>query len=151
MSARLILHLTLTLILFAFGWWLYMRLEDNSSTAIDSVGVATYWFAVLVYVLFSWLFYWIVHRLKLKAWGVAQIFAVVIAAVSTSSLLFVSHEHQMQLEAEALQKEESKDALSSEKVQEAKARANQEDKIKTLNLSEDDEVDDSILEPEEGQ
>jgi len=152
MSARLILHATFTLVLFAAGWWLYMRLEDNSAAAMGSVGVATYWFAVLVYVLISWLFYWIVHRLKLKAWVIAQIFAVVIAAVSTGSLLFVSHEHQKQLQAEAIQQEESEEALNSNEAQDAesvaKPEVKSEDKIQTLNLSEEDDVNDSMLESE---
>ncbi len=149
MSARLILHVTFTLVLFAAGWWLYMRLEDNSYAAVDSVDVATYWFAVLVYMLFSWFFYWIVHRLKLKAWVIAQIFAVVIAAVSTGSLLFVSREHQKQLEAEAIQQEKSEETLSSDEVQDDKSEAKPEDKIQTLNLSEEDEANDSMLEPEQ--
>jgi thiol:disulfide interchange protein len=148
MSARLISHITFTIVLFAAGWWLYMRLDDNSYTAVDSVGVATYWFAVLVYVLFSWFFYWIVHRLKLKAWVVAQIFAVVIAAVSTGALLFVSREHQKQLEAEAMQLEKSEEAKSSDEAQDAKSETKSEDKIQTLNLSEE-EVNDAMLVPEQ--
>jgi len=117
MSARLILHVIVTLVLFAIGWWLYMRLENKSYGAIDSVSVATYWFSVLVYALFSWLFYWIVHGLKLKAWVIAQIIAVVIATISTGSLLFVSREHQKQFEEEVkLQEQEVLDAEEQQEV-----------------------------------
>ena len=151
MSARLIIHVTFTLVLFTVGWWLYMRLDDNSDAAVGSVGVATYWFAVLVYVLFSWFFYWIVHRLKLKTWVIAQIFAVVIASVSTGSLLFVSREHQKQLEAEAMQQQKSEKAKSSDEGQDAKSETKSEDKIQTLNLSEEDEASDSMPELEPGQ
>ena len=142
MSARLIIHITFTLTLFAAGWWLYMRLEDSSSATVDSVSVATYWFAVLVYVLFSWFLYWVVHRLKLKAWVIAQIIAVVIAAISTGALLFVSREHQKQLEAEAMQQEKNEEAKSSGEAQDIQSESKPEDKIQTLNLSEENEVTD---------
>ena len=139
MSARLILHITFTLVLFAVGWWLYRSLGDNSQAAMSSVGVATYWFVVLVYVLFSWLFYWIVHRFKLRAWVIAQIFAVVIAAVSTGSLLFISQQHQRQLESDAKQQEKSEESLSLDDSQNAKSEVQSEGKIQTLNLPEGEE------------
>lgn len=100
MPVRLILHAIVTLVLFAIGWWLYMRMGNRNYGAIDSVSVAIYWFTVLVYVLFSWLFYWMVHRLKFKAWAIAQILAVVIATISTGSIMFLSRKHQKQFEEE---------------------------------------------------
>lgn len=100
MPVRLILHVIITLVLLAIGWWLYMCLGNRCYGEIDSVSVATYWFAVLVYVLFSWLFYWMVHRLKFKNWAIAQILAVVIATISTSSIMFLSRKHQKQFEEE---------------------------------------------------
>ena len=68
MPARFILHVMTTLVLFAVGWWLYMRMGDTALGAIDSTSVAMYWFASLVFILFSWVFYWFVHRLKTRAW-----------------------------------------------------------------------------------
>lgn len=145
MSARLILHFIVTIVLFAIGWWLYVRLEDSSFDAIDSVSVATYWFAALVYILFSWLFYWFVHRLKLRAWVVAQIFAVLIAAIATGALLYVSREHQQQLEEKALLEEQQAETLNSDAEQVQDSASESESKPETLNLSEEDAID---LEPE---
>jgi Ca2+/Na+ antiporter len=146
MSARLILHFIVTIVLFAIGWWLYVRLEDRSYDAIDSVSVATYWFAALVYILFSWLFYWFVHRLKLKAWMVAQIIAVVIAVFATGALLYVSREHQQQLEEKALLEEQA-ETLSSDAEQAQNPTSESGSKPETLNLSEEDAID---LETEPG-
>ena len=140
MSARLILHFVVTLIFFAIGWWLYMRMEDNAYDAIDSVNVAIYWFAVLVYILFSWFFYWIVHRLKLKAWVIGQILAVVIAAVATVSLLFISHEHQKQLEEKAMLEEQKAQTLNSDEEPTHPPENDSEVELETLNLSEGGEV-----------
>ncbi len=134
MSARLIIHIVVTLILFAIGWWLYVRLEDNSYDAINSVSVATYWFAMLVYVFFSWILYWIVHWFRLRAWVIAQIIAIVIAAVATGTLLYISTEHQKQLEEKAMLEEKSEQATNS--ATDLGAGSNEE-KIQTLNLSEE--------------
>ncbi len=148
MSARLIIHIIVTIVLFTIGCWLYMRLEDSSFDAIDSVSVATYWFAALVYILFSWLFYWFVHRLKLRAWLIAQILAVVIAAFTTGVLLYVSREHQQQLEEKAFLKEQQTEALNQD-AEQAQDPANESaSKPETLNLSEEDAID---FEPEQEQ
>ena len=88
MPVRLILHAIVTLVLFAIGWWLYMSLGNRNYGAIDSASVAIYWFTVLVYVL------------KFKAWVIAQILAVVIATITTGSILFLSRKHQKQFEEE---------------------------------------------------
>jgi hypothetical protein len=115
-----------------------MHLEDNTADAINSVNVATYWFAILVYIFFSWLFYWFVHRLKLKAWVIAQIFAIMIAAGATGSLLFISKEHQKQLEDKAMLEEQKAKDLKSETDQvEEKVPNNQPE---TLDLSEGEEL-----------
>ena len=140
MSARFIIHSVVTVILFAIGWWLYMRMDGSHKEAIDSVSVAIYWFAILVYALFSWLFYWFVHRLKLRAWIIAQIIAVAIAVVSTGSLLYISREHQKQLEEKAKLDEQDEKSSNSETQQ---SDSQVENKIQTLNLSEDEEADEN--------
>ncbi len=141
MSARLILHIIVTIVLFTIGWWLYVRLEDSSFDAIDSVSVATYWFAALVYILISWLFYWFVHRLKLKAWVVAQIIALVITAFATGALLYVSREHQRQLEEKALLEKQQAETLNSDEEQVQDSASESVSKPKTLNLSEEDAIE----------
>ena len=148
MSARLIIHIIVTIVLFTIGCWLYMRLEDSSFDAFDSVSVAMYWFAALVYILFSWLFYWFVHRLKLKAWLIAQILAVVIAAFTTGVLLYVSRDHQHQLEEKAFLKEQQTEALNQDAEQVQDPANESASKPETLNLSEEDAIE---LEQEGGQ
>ncbi len=135
MSARLVIHIVVTLTLFAIGWWLYMRLGENSYDAINSTSVATYWFAMLVYVLFSWIFYWCVHRFRLRAWVIAQVVSAMIAGASTGSLLYISSEHQKQLEEEAMV--ENKNAANADTNQAAQSQNETEEKIQTLNLSEE--------------
>ena len=112
MSARLILHIVTTLVLLAIGCWLYMRMQENTYDSIDSTNVAIFWFASLVYIFFSWIFYWIAHRLKLKAWLIAQILALILAAVSTLTLLYVSRDHQQQLEEKTIQQEQDTSTTS---------------------------------------
>ncbi len=135
MPARFIIHSIVTLVLFVTGWWLYMRLNGSSKDAISSVSVATYWFAILVYVLFSWLFYWLASNLKLRAWMIMQIIAIAIAAVSTESLLYISREHQKQLEEKAILGEQGEKSSIPEVEQ---TDSELENKIQTLNLSEDE-------------
>ena len=130
MPARFILHIITTLVLFAVGWWIYMHMNDNRYD-IDSVTVATYWFASLVFILFSWLFYWFVHRLKTGAWVIALILAVVIALVAIIALLYYSREHQQQLEEEAFKQEQNS---ISETTPQTESAPNNE--IEILNLGE---------------
>lgn len=130
MSARMILHIIATLVLFAVGWWLYMRMQENAYDSIDSTNVAIYWFASLVFIFFSWIFYWITHRLKLKAWIIAQLLALILAAVATYSLLYVSKQHQQQLEEKALQQGEVVPDTQSDTAQDSS------DIPGTLNLGE---------------
>lgn len=147
MSARPILHIIVTIVLFAIGLWLYVRVKDSSFDAIDSVSLATYWFAALIYILFSWLLYWFVHRLKLKAWVAAQIIAVFIAAFATGALLYISREHQQQLEEKAFQEQQLKETLNPDAERAQDPASESVDKPKTLNLSEEDGID---LESEQG-
>ena len=119
MSARLILHIVTTLVLFAIGFWLYMRMQENVYDSIDSTSVAVYWFTALVYIFFSWIFYWIVHRLKLKAWLIAQVLAIIVAAVSILALQYISRDHQQKLEDKVLQEDADIPATQSENVQES--------------------------------
>lgn len=131
MPARFILHIIITLVLFAIGWWIYMHMNDDSYD-IDSVTVATYWFAILVFILFSWLFYWFVHRLKTRAWVIALILAVVIALAATIALLYFSREHQQQLEEEAFKQEQN-----STSETEPQSESTPSNEIETLNLGEE--------------
>lgn len=147
MSARLILHIITTLILFAVGWWLYMRMQENAYDSIDSINVAKYWFASLVYIFFSWIFYWVVHRLKLKAWVIAQILALIFSTVATVSLLYISREHQKQHEEKAMQQNAETSGAQGESVQdsangsETDSENKSEDKLETLNLSEEGDLE----------
>jgi thiol:disulfide interchange protein len=136
MSARLILHIILTLILFALGWWLYLRIGDAG--AFGSVEVAKYWFAILVYVFFSWIFYWIVHRLRLRAWFIMQFLAILIAAISTSALLYISREHQEKIEQKAMQQQEDLNSIAEQEVGSVS-----ENKEEDLSLSEEGEFNES--------
>lgn len=138
MSARLILHIITTLILFALGWWLYIRIGESASDAIDATNVAIYWFASLVFIFFSWIFYWFVHRLKLKAWIISLLLAAIIAIVSTVVLVKIADNNQRKLEnAEVQQQSEQGDgALNTKDAQEREAGQ----ELETLNLSEEDEL-----------
>lgn len=132
MPARFILHIILTLVLLAFGWWLYMQLGKGS---YKTMSVATYWFTALVFILLSWLFYWFVHRLKTKAWIIALIIAGLFTAAATTTLLLLSKQNQKLQEDAALAQEQA----DSEKA-EAQAQAQDIEspaEIETLNLGED--------------
>jgi len=131
MSARLVLHIISTLVLFALGCWLYIRMGDDANDAIDATNVAIYWFSVLVFILFSWIFYWFVHRLKLKAWIIALIIAVIIAAASIVVLLKVADDNQRKLEEVEMQQEAIPEVAEDEQVQEPDAE------LETLNLGEE--------------
>ena len=132
MPARFILHIILTLVLLAFGWWLYAQLGGGS---YEAMSVATYWFTALVFILLSWLFYWFVHRLKTKAWIIALIIAAVLTAIATSTLLFLSKQNQSLQESAAFEKEQA--STQDNEV----PNANVSTEIETLNLSEDEVVD----------
>ncbi len=141
MSARLILHIVLTIVLLAVGLWLYMSISN--SNVLGAIGVATFWFAMLIYVFFSWLFYWIVHRFKLRVWVVMQILAVMITAVSTIALLYISREHQQQIDEQAMQDQKEDQALNSEGGQDSDSVTGADDNADTLNLSEGEELNNS--------
>ena len=144
MSARLILHIITTIVLLAVGCWLYMRMQENAYDSIDENNVAIYWFASLVYIFFSWIFYWIVHRLKLKAWVIAQILALVFAAVATVSLLYISREfHQEPFDGRCRFSRQAASAAQGESVQDSAngLETDSEDKLETLNLSEEVDIE----------
>jgi thiol:disulfide interchange protein len=134
MSVRLISHIVLTLILFAIGWWLYLRIGDAG--ALDSVEVAKYWFAMLVYVFFSWVFYWIAHWFRLRVWLAMQVLAILISAISTGALLYISREHQQQVEEKVTQQQEGIDSDA-----EKNDVLDSESEIEKLSLTEDSEFD----------
>lgn len=100
MSLRFILHIAVCLLLAAAGWWLFTQLDETGHSSITSIQVAGYWFGILVFILFSWFFYWILNRRSTKAWFIAQGIAVVIAISSTVALLLISHIHEQQRKAE---------------------------------------------------
>ena len=146
MAPRFILHIILTLLLLSIGWWLYTQLTGGHSN-LDSITVAAYWFAALVFIFFSWLFYWFVHRLSTTAWMIALIVSLVVTVISTLSLLYISRENQKKLVEEAIQQEQEK--ISEEKAQaEQPQQSETSNKIETLNLSEDnDELDEEDVNP----
>ena len=135
MPARFILHIIITLVLFAIGWWIYMHMNDDGYD-INSVTLATYWFATLVFILFSWLFYWFVHRLKTRAWVIALILAVVISLAATIALLYYSREHQQQLEEEAMLEEQQKSSETNKQTEQTQESASSNE-IEILNLGEE--------------
>ena len=135
MSPRLILHIILTLLLLAIGWWLYTQLVGNHSN-LNSLIVATYWFAALVFIFFSWLFYWFVHRLGTTAWMIAILTALGISMISTISLLYVSRENQRKLEEESMRLEQEK-ASDSESQKDQTQQTESKNQIETLNLGEE--------------
>ena len=94
MSLRFTLHLFICVLLATFGYWLYTQLNISEYKFINSISVASYWFGFLVFLLFSWLLYWILHSRSLKAWAIAQFISVLIAVISIVALLVISHDHE---------------------------------------------------------
>ena len=134
MSPRLILHITLTLLLLAIGWWLYAQLVGKNSN-LNSLIAATYWFAALVFIFFSWLFYWFVHKLSTTAWMIAFLAALGISMISTISLLYVSRENQKKLEEESMRLEQEKASESGSQTDQTQ-QSETNNQIETLNLGE---------------
>lgn len=100
MTTRFILHVILCIFFAAIGWWLYLQLENNEYTLITPLSVASYWFGFLIFVFFSWIFYWILHRRSTKSWAVAQFISLLIAIIATISMLVISHDHENRRKAE---------------------------------------------------
>lgn len=100
MTLRFTLHLLICALLATFGYWLYMQLSINEYDFINSISVASYWFGFLIFLLLSWLLYWILHRRSAKAWAIAQFLSVLIAIISTVALLVISHDHEDRRQAE---------------------------------------------------
>ena len=101
MTTRFILHAILCIFFAAIGWWLYLQLENNGYTLITPLSVASYWFGFLIFVFFSWIFYWILHRRSTKSWAVAQFISLLIAIIATILIVVISHDHESQRKAEA--------------------------------------------------
>ena len=134
MPPRFILHIILTLLLLAIGWWLYMQVVGNTAN-FSSIIVATYWFTALVFIFFSWLFYWFVHRLSSTAWMIAFLVALAIAMISTISLLYISRENQKKLEEESARLEQEQASESKSKTDQSQ-QSESNNQIETLNLGE---------------
>lgn len=100
MTTRFILHVILCIFFAAIGWWLYLQLGKNGYTLITPLSVASYWFGFLIFVFFSWIFYWILHRRSTKSWAIAQLIALLIAITATISMLVISHDHENRRKAE---------------------------------------------------
>ncbi len=135
MAPRFILHIILTLLLFSIGWWLYMRLVGTNSS-VNSITVATYWFAALVFIFFSWIFYWFVHRLSSTAWMIALLAALAIAIISTLILLYISQENQKKLEEESMRLEQEQ-ASEPDSQTDQTQQSESNNQIETLNLGEE--------------
>lgn len=100
MTLRFTLHLLICVLLATFGFWLYMQLNINEYKFINSISVASFWFGFLIFLLFSWLFYWVLHRRSAKVWAIAQFISVLIAVISTAALLVISHDHEDRRQAD---------------------------------------------------
>lgn len=116
MTQRFTLHIILCIFFAGLGWWLFLKLEYNGNDLINSIFVASYFFGFLVFVFFSWFFYWILHRRSTKIWIVAQLIALLIAIIATTAVLFVSHDHEnrRKAEEEALLDKQEQEILQSE-------------------------------------
>ena len=116
MSLRLILHILICVLFAAIGLWLFLQLRDNSTSSITSIHVAAYWFGFLIFVLFSWFFYWILHKRSTKAWLISVILAGFIAIISTGAMVIISHDHEQQRQAkeEALNEDQEADIIEEE-------------------------------------
>ena len=119
MSLRFTLHFLICVLFAALGWWLFLQLRDNTSASITSIHVAGYWFGFLVFILFSWFFYWILHRRSTKAWFISLMIAGFIAVISTGAMVIVSHDHEQQRQAkqEVLNKDQETEIIE-EKLEE---------------------------------
>lgn len=94
MTLRFTIHLIFSLLLAIIGYWLYMQLNTNVYSFISSISVASYWFGYLIFLLFSWFLYWILHRRSARVWAIAQFISILIAVISTVSLLMLSYDHE---------------------------------------------------------
>ena len=122
MSLRFVLHIIVCIFFAGLGGWLYLQLGHDQSGLINSISLACYWFGYLVFLFFSWIFYWVVHKSSATAWIVAQFFALSIAIFATVSIVIISREHEnrRQVEEEAfLQKQESQSAPSQDDAEDS--------------------------------
>ncbi len=83
---------------------------------MNSIPVASYWFGFLIFVLFSWLFYWPLHKFSAKSW----LIALLIAVTSTAAMLFIAREYENKINAEekVLSQDQGPQILSLDSVKE---------------------------------
>ena len=108
MKPRFIVHMLLSASLASLGLWLFMQMGTTSYAYIDSIFVASYWFAFLIFLFFSWFFYWILHKRSTTAWLIALVLAGLIAIAGIVAMRTVSKQYQQEVEkseAEAMQQE----------------------------------------------
>ncbi len=98
MKPRFILHMLLSASLISLGLWLYMQMQTSSHEYIDSIFVASYWFTFLIFLLFSWFFYWVLHKRSTTAWLISLVLAVAIAIAGIIALRIVSKQYQQEIE-----------------------------------------------------
>ncbi len=99
MTKGFVLHSAVCIPFSGAGGWLFIQLIHGEHERIDSVFVATYWFGFLVFVLSSWIFYWILQRRLAKPWIPAQLAALLIAGLVTTSIVWASHLYEPQQSA----------------------------------------------------
>ena len=100
MTTRFIFHVLICLLLAMLGYWFYLQLSTDTYNFINAITVASYWFGYLIFILSSWLFYWILHKRTTKSWIVAQFFSIIIAVISTLSLVIIAHDHEDRRQAD---------------------------------------------------
>jgi len=121
MKPRFIFHMLLSASLASFGLWLYMQMQHSGNAYIDSILVASYWFTFLIFLFFSWFFYWVLHKRSTKAWLIALVLAALIAIAGIIALRVVAKQYQLETEktqTEAIQqqapKQEEQDIVDEE-------------------------------------
>lgn len=98
MKPRFIAHMLLSASLASLGLWLYMQMQSSTYQYIDSIFVASYWFVFLIFLFFSWFFYWVLHRRSVIAWLIALVLASFIAIATYIALHIVAEQYQQEIE-----------------------------------------------------
>ena len=120
MHQRFILQVILCVFLAGLGYWFYWQLDVSGSDSLNSIPVASYWFGFLIFVLFSWLFYWPLHKFSAKSWLIALLIALIIAVTSTAAMLFIArgYENKINAEEKVLSQDQGPQILSLDSVEE---------------------------------
>ena len=118
MTQRFVLHCIICIFFAAIGWWLYLQIDLDSYKFINSISVASYWFWLLSFLLFSWLFYLFLRKSSTKSWLIAQLIAFLIALIATIWLLIISYNYnkEMNTEEEIILQDQESDALQPEEI-----------------------------------